>query len=112
MMAIEQRACSTLALRRDGPGLRGAGEHFCAGAELRDKATLRLDLPTRADALADTSAVFRLPETLLGRVPAQTAPFQAARSGYAEAAHGTERGEGGEGGMAFLSRRMASWVPQ
>jgi isohexenylglutaconyl-CoA hydratase len=36
-------------------------------------------------ALAGTSAVFRLPETSLGVVPAQIAPFLVERLGYAEA---------------------------
>jgi isohexenylglutaconyl-CoA hydratase len=36
-------------------------------------------------ALAGTSAMFRLPETSLGIVPAQIAPFLVERLGYAEA---------------------------
>jgi isohexenylglutaconyl-CoA hydratase len=108
---------------------RGAGGHFCAGADLRDMAAARLQLAADdqavvkvnaafgdlcvafadtplasmavlegtvmgggfglacvADvALAGTSAVFRLPETSLGVVPAQIAPFLVERLGYAEA---------------------------
>ena len=109
--------------------LRGAGGHFCAGADLSDMATARLQLQNDPQALmqtnaafgelcvayADTgiatvavvegscmgggfglacvadvtlaadSASFRLPETSLGLVPAQIAPFLVGRLGYAEA---------------------------
>ncbi len=109
--------------------LRGAGGHFCAGADLKDMAgaRARLDEDPQAIAkvnaafgelcvayantglatvavlegtvmggglglacvvdvaLACTSAVFRLPETTLGVVPAQIAPFLVERLGYAEA---------------------------
>ena len=109
--------------------LRGAGGHFCAGADLKDMATARaaldqdpaaivkvnaafgelcvafagtgiaivavvegtcmgggLGLACVADVtIAGTSAVFRLPETSLGMVPAQIAPFLVERLGYAEA---------------------------
>jgi isohexenylglutaconyl-CoA hydratase len=109
--------------------LRGAGGHFCAGADLKDMAGARariaddpdavlkvnaafgelcvafantglalvavlegtvmgggLGLACVADvALAGTSAVFRLPETSLGVVPAQIAPFLVERLGYSEA---------------------------
>jgi isohexenylglutaconyl-CoA hydratase len=109
--------------------LRGAGGHFCAGADLKDMATARLLLAGNPNALvetnaafgelcvayaatglavvavlegtvmgggfglacvadvaiAGTSAVFRLPETSLGVVPAQIAPFLVERLGYAEA---------------------------
>jgi isohexenylglutaconyl-CoA hydratase len=109
--------------------LRGAGGHFCAGADLKDMAAARARLDEDADAivninaafgelcvayantglatvavlegtvmgggfglacvvdvaLAGTSAVFRLPETSLGVVPAQIAPFLVERLGYAEA---------------------------
>ena len=109
--------------------LRGAGGHFCAGADLKDMAAVRLQLPARPNALAEanaafgelcvayagtgiatvavlegtvmggglglacvcdvalagTSALFRLPETSLGVVPAQIAPFLVERLGYAEA---------------------------
>ena len=109
--------------------LRGAGGHFCAGADLKDMANARarldedpnalakinaafgelcvafsntglatvavlegtvmgggLGLACVADvALAGTNAVFRLPETSLGLVPAQIAPFLVERLGYAEA---------------------------
>ena len=109
--------------------LRGAGGHFCAGADLRDLAAARAQLAEQPDAvvavnaafgelcvafadtglavvavlegtvmgggfglacvadvaLAGTSAVFRLPETSLGVVPAQIAPFLVERLGYAEA---------------------------
>ena len=109
--------------------LRGAGGHFCAGADLKDMAGARARLAEDPDAvakvnaafgelcvafadtglavvavlegtvmgggiglacvadvaLAGTSAVFRLPETSLGIVPAQIAPFLVERLGYAEA---------------------------
>jgi isohexenylglutaconyl-CoA hydratase len=109
--------------------LRGAGGHFCAGADLRDMASARTQLETNPNAVAEvnaafgdlcvafantglatvvvlegtvmgggvglacaadvalagTSAVFRLPETSLGVVPAQIAPFLVERLGYAEA---------------------------
>jgi isohexenylglutaconyl-CoA hydratase len=109
--------------------LRGAGGHFCAGADLKDMAAARARLDEEPDAivkvsaafgelcvafagtgiatvavlegsvmggglglacvvdvaLAGTSAVFRLPETSLGVVPAQIAPFLVERLGYAEA---------------------------
>jgi isohexenylglutaconyl-CoA hydratase len=109
--------------------LRGAGGHFCAGADLKDMAGARQQLATDPDAvvkvnaafgdlcvafantglavmavlegtvmgggfglacvadvaIAGTSAVFRLPETSLGVVPAQIAPFLVERLGYAEA---------------------------
>ena len=109
--------------------MRGAGGHFCAGADLRDMAAARMQLAEDDEAvvkvnaafgelcvafantplatvavvegsvmgggfglacvadvtLAGTSAVFRLPETALGVVPAQIAPFLVERLGYAEA---------------------------
>jgi isohexenylglutaconyl-CoA hydratase len=109
--------------------LRGAGGHFCAGADLKDMANARLrlsgdeqalvqtnaafgelcvafantglavvavlegtvmgggfGLACVADvALAGTSAQFRLPETSLGVLPAQIAPFLVERLGYSEA---------------------------
>ncbi len=109
--------------------LRGAGGHFCAGADLKDMAGARMRLAEDPDAvakvnaafgdlcvafantglatvtvlegtvmggglglacvsdvaLAGTSAMFRLPETSLGIVPAQIAPFLVERLGYAEA---------------------------
>ena len=109
--------------------LRGAGGHFCAGADLKDMAGARMRLADDPDAvmkinaafgdlcvafantglatvavlegtvmgggfglacvadvaLAGTGAVFRLPETSLGVVPAQIAPFLVERLGYAEA---------------------------
>jgi isohexenylglutaconyl-CoA hydratase len=109
--------------------LRGAGGHFCAGADLRDMATARQQLAEDPEALvkvnaafgelcvafaqtplavvavlegtvmgggmglacvadvalAGTGTVFRLPETSLGVVPAQIAPFLVERLGYAEA---------------------------
>lgn len=109
--------------------LRGAGGHFCAGADLKDMATARLKLAENPNAVAEvnqafgelcvafantglavvavvegtvmgggfglacvadvaiagTGAVFRLPETSLGVVPAQIAPFLVERLGYAEA---------------------------
>ncbi len=109
--------------------LRGAGGHFCAGADLKDMVGARMKLAADPDALvkvneafgelciayadtglatiavvegtvmgggfglacvsdvtlAGTSAVFRLPETSLGVVPAQIAPFLVERLGYAEA---------------------------
>ncbi len=109
--------------------LRGAGGHFCAGADLRDMAGARMQLADDPEALvkvnaafgdlcvayastglatvavlegtvmggglglacvvdvalAGSGAVFRLPETSLGVVPAQIAPFLVERLGYAEA---------------------------
>jgi isohexenylglutaconyl-CoA hydratase len=112
--------------------LRGAGGHFCAGADLKDMAAARMrlaqagpgedpvaDVNARfgqlcvayarsplavvavlegtvmgggfglacvADvALAAPSAQFRLPETALGVVPAQIAPFLVERLGYSQA---------------------------
>jgi len=106
--------------------LRGAGGHFCAGADLKDMAASR---ERSADAVAEVnarfgelctafarthlatvavvegsvmgggfglacvadvviaadSAVFRLPETSLGVVPAQIAPFLVERLGTSEA---------------------------
>src|SRR5450830_990101 len=131
------------ALEADGSArvlvLRGAGGHFCAGADLQDMAGARmramenppepgqagaapdavaqanarfgelcvayantplalvvvlegsvmgggLGLACVADvALASESAVFRLPETSLGVVPAQIAPFLVERLGYSQA---------------------------
>lgn len=119
--------------------LRGAGGHFCAGADLKDMANARMQamhadcLAKSADvtmdavaqaniqfgelcvayaktplalvavlegsvmggglglacvadvALASETAVFRLPETGLGVVPAQIAPFLVERLGYSQA---------------------------
>ena len=119
--------------------LRGAGGHFCAGADLQDMAAARmramqnppepdeaggaLDAVAQANArfgelcvayantplalvavlegsvmggglglacvadvaLASESTVFRLPETALGVVPAQIAPFLVERLGYSQA---------------------------
>jgi isohexenylglutaconyl-CoA hydratase len=119
--------------------LRGAGGHFCAGADLKDMANARMQAmhaatpPKDADAtldavaqaniqfgelcvayaktplalvavlegsvlggglglacvadvaLASETAVFRLPETGLGVVPAQIAPFLVERLGYSQA---------------------------
>lgn len=109
--------------------LRGAGRHFCAGADLQDLAAARARLAQDPDALAeqnaafgdlcvdfansglatvavlqgtvmgggfglacvadvviaDLSVSFRLPETSLGLVPAQIAPYLVERLGYSEA---------------------------
>ena len=109
--------------------LRGAGGHFCAGADLADMAGARMRLKDDPNSLvevnaafgelcvayaktglatvavvegtcmggglglacvvdvtlASDTAVFRLPETGLGLVPAQIAPFLVERLGYAEA---------------------------
>lgn len=105
--------------------LRGAGGHFCAGADLkslagapRDAASLAamnarfgelcvafantplttvavlegtvmgggFGLACVADvAIASETALFRLPETSIGVVPAQIAPFLVERLGYSEA---------------------------
>ena len=111
--------------------LRGAGGHFCAGADLKDMAAARmraaqndgsdamaeanaqfgelcaayartplalvavlegtvmgggLGLACVADvALASDTALFRLPETSMGVVPAQIAPFLVERLGYSQA---------------------------
>jgi isohexenylglutaconyl-CoA hydratase len=109
--------------------LRGAGGHFCAGADLKDMASARMRMASDPSALIETNAAFgelcvayadtplvlvavlegavmgggfglacaadvvladetvefRLPETSLGMVPAQIAPFLVQRLGYAEA---------------------------
>jgi isohexenylglutaconyl-CoA hydratase len=112
--------------------LRGAGGHFCAGADLKDLSEARMlamkatggrdpiadvnaqfgelclayahtplavvavlegtvmgggiGLACVADvALASDTAVFRLPETSMGVVPAQIAPFLVERLGYSQA---------------------------
>jgi len=109
--------------------LRGAGGHFCAGADLKDMAGARARLAEDPDAVMKVNAafgelciayagaslaviavlegtvmgggfglacvtdvaiaaentVFRLPETSLGVLPAQIAPFLVERLGYAEA---------------------------
>ena len=109
--------------------LRGAGGHFCAGADLKDMASARMKLAADPRALVDTNAAFgelcvayaatgiaivavlegtvmgggfglacvadvaiaapsanfRLPETALGLVPAQIAPFLVERLGYSQA---------------------------
>jgi len=119
--------------------LRGAGGHFCAGADLKDMAAARMRAAQADDrqrqvepsvdpmaevnarfgelcvayagtglatvavlegtvmgggfglacvvdvAIATDNVVFRLPETSLGVVPAQIAPFLVERLGYAEA---------------------------
>ena len=141
-MVAELRA-ALAALEADGSVrvvvLRGAGGHFCAGADLQDMAEARmramqnppepgqvggaLDAVAQANAqfgelcvayaktplalvvvlegsvmggglglacvadvaLAAESAVFRLPETALGVVPAQIAPFLVERLGYSQA---------------------------
>ncbi len=131
-MVLELR--QALAAAEDDGGtrvivLRGAGGHFCAGADLKDMATARTKLADNPNAvreinqafgdlcvafantglavvavlegtvmgggfglacvadvaIAGTSAVFRLPETSLGVLPAQIAPFLVERLGYAEA---------------------------
>ncbi len=109
--------------------LRGAGGHFCAGADLKDMAGARARLAEDPDAVKKVNAafgelcvayaatglavvgvlegavmgggfglacvtdvtiaaentMFRLPETSLGVLPAQIAPFLVERLGYAEA---------------------------
>lgn len=113
--------------------LRGAGGHFCAGADLKDMAGARMRSMQKAEgapdpiaevnaefgrlcvayaqtplavvallegtvmgggfglacvadvALASDTANFRLPETSLGVVPAQIAPFLVERLGYSQA---------------------------
>ena len=111
--------------------LRGAGGHFCAGADLKDMAAARMravqnegsDAMAEANAqfgelcaayartplalvavlegtvmgggvglacvadvaLASDTALFRLPETAMGVVPAQIAPFLVERLGYSQA---------------------------
>lgn len=112
--------------------LRGAGGHFCAGADLKDMAGARMRAMQAADgsdpiahinaefgelcvafartplavvavlegtvmgggfglacvadvAIASETANFRLPETGLGVVPAQIAPFLVERLGYSQA---------------------------
>jgi len=109
--------------------LRGAGGHFCAGADIAEMATARMRLASNPNAivelnaqfgelcaafgasgravvavlegtvmgggfglacaadvtLAGESAVFRLPETSLGVVPAQIAPYLVERLGLSQA---------------------------
>lgn len=112
--------------------LRGAGGHFCAGADLKDMAAARMRAAQGSDggdpmaeanaqfgelcaayartplalvvllegtvmgggiglacvadvAWASDTALFRLPETSLGVVPAQVAPFLVERLGYSQA---------------------------
>ncbi|OYT90335.1 MAG: enoyl-CoA hydratase [Burkholderiales bacterium PBB3] len=113
--------------------LRGAGGHFCAGADLKDMAGARMRSMQKAEgapdpiaevnaefgrlcvayaqtplavvavlegtvmgggfglacvadvAIASDTASFRLPETSLGVVPAQIAPFLVERLGYSQA---------------------------
>ncbi len=114
--------------------LRGAGGHFCAGADLKDMAGARMAAMQKSDAdapdpiagvnaafgalcvayaqtplavvavlegtvmgggfglacvadvaIASDTATFRLPETSLGVVPAQIAPFLVERLGYSQA---------------------------
>src|SRR3990167_8054000 len=92
--------------------LRGAGGHFCAGGDLKDMAIARMrameapagtdpiaevnaafgrmcaafaDTPVAEVAIATETASFRLPETSLGVVPAQIAPFLVERLGYSQA---------------------------
>jgi isohexenylglutaconyl-CoA hydratase len=110
--------------------LRGAGGHFCAGADLKDMAAARMrPASSGVDAVAEVNArfgelcigyagtplalvavvegtvmgggfglacvadvtlgsdtaTFRLPETSLGMVPAQIAPFLVERLGYSQA---------------------------
>jgi isohexenylglutaconyl-CoA hydratase len=112
--------------------LRGAGGHFCAGADLKDMAGARMRAMQASDgidpiaevnaafgalcvaysrtplavvavlegtvmgggfglacvadvAIASDTAAFRLPETSLGVVPAQIAPFLVERLGYSQA---------------------------
>ncbi len=110
--------------------LRGAGGHFCAGGDIKDMATARIQpadegedamahvsaqfgalcaayartplalvavlegtvmgggfgLACAADvAIAGDSVTFRLPETSLGVVPAQIAPYLVERIGYSQA---------------------------
>jgi isohexenylglutaconyl-CoA hydratase len=120
LAAAEQDGCTRIIL------LRGAGGHFCAGADLKDMAAARgnggdaiaavnrrfgelcaafaasplavvaviegsvmgggFGLACAADiALATASATFRLPETSLGLVPAQIAPYLIERLGYSQA---------------------------
>jgi isohexenylglutaconyl-CoA hydratase len=131
-MVLELR--QALAAAEDDGGtrvivLRGAGGHFCAGADLKDMATARTKLADNPNAvreinqafgdlcvafantglavvavlegtvmgggfglacvtdvaIAAENTVFRLPETSLGVLPAQIAPFLVERLGYAEA---------------------------
>jgi|CXWL01.1.fsa_nt_gi isohexenylglutaconyl-CoA hydratase len=133
--------------------LRGAGGHFCAGADLKDMAEARMRLAGQPNALLDASAAFgelcvayaatglatvavlegtcmggglglacvadiviaaddtsfRLPETSLGVVPAQIAPFLLQRLGYAEARRLAVTG-GGLGAQEALALRLVHEV--
>jgi isohexenylglutaconyl-CoA hydratase len=131
-MVLELRQCLAAA-EADGRSrvvvLRGAGGHFCAGADLKDMAAARMRLGENPEALVETNeafgelcvafsqtglavvavlegtvmgggfglacvadvalatpdASFRLPETALGVVPAQIAPFLLERLGPSQA---------------------------
>jgi isohexenylglutaconyl-CoA hydratase len=133
--------------------LRGAGGHFCAGADLSDMASARAKLQDNPQALVETNAafgelcvaysqtplavvaavegscmgggfglacvadvtlaadtaVFRLPETGLGLVPAQIGPFLVERLGYAEAKRLAVTG-GKLGAAEALQLRLAHGV--
>jgi isohexenylglutaconyl-CoA hydratase len=128
--------------------LRGAGGHFCAGADLKDMAAARMKLADSSNAVADVNAafgelcvafartgiatvavlegtvmgggfglacvadvavaadtaMFRLPETSLGVVPAQIAPFLVERLGYSEAKRLAVTGGRLDAPQAWLSR--------
>lgn len=130
---VEELLAALAAAESDGATrvivLRGAGGHFCAGADLKDMAAAQMQPPDGGDpvahgnarfgwlcaafartplavvavvegtvmgggfglacaadvTLAHASACFRLPETSLGLVPAQIAPYLVERLGFAEA---------------------------
>lgn len=133
-LAMVEELCAALAAaENDGSTrvvvLRGAGGHFCAGADLKDMAAAGAGADADGDpvahsnarfgwlcaafartplavvavvegtvmgggfglacaadvTLAHVSASFRLPETSLGLVPAQIAPYLVERLGFAEA---------------------------
>ena len=75
--------------------LRGEGGHFCAGGDIKDMAKARMAPSGDADPVAELNALFGrialawartpLPETSLGVVPAQIAPFLIERLGYSQA---------------------------
>lgn len=132
LQMVQELRAALAAAEREGIRvlvLRGAGGHFCAGADLRDMAAARMRLAENPRALEETNAAFgelcaafaatgiatvaalegtvmggglglacvadvvladdsvslRLPETTLGVVPAQIAPYLVERLGYAEA---------------------------
>ena len=135
--------------------LRGAGGHFCAGADIRDMAAARGRLAEDPDAVVKVNAsfgvlcnayaasplaivaalegtvmgggfglacvadvviaaedtVFRLPETSLGVLPAQIAPYLVERLGYSEARRLAVTGSRIDAGQALAIRLVHEVCP-